>query len=233
MSLDQTVLTAKTRTENGKGFARRLRVAGLIPAVIYGKGAQPLAFSVDPLALKKAIATPHKFNTVITVKVEGQPDRLALLKDYQQHPVTRQLLHADFHEVRLDQEVAVQVPVVLVGKAIGVTDGGILSQITRLIDVKALPRAIPEKLEVDVTNMKIAQSMHATDMVLPEGVKLNTRSSLTIATVSVAAEEAPSAVAAAAAEAAPAAGAKAAPAAGAKDAKAAAPAAAAKAPAKK
>jgi large subunit ribosomal protein L25 len=227
MSLDQSTLNATLRTDNGKGAARRLRADGKIPAVVYGKGHEPVSLAVDPVELKKAIATPHKFNTVITVKL-GQGDKLVLLKDYQQHPLSRELLHADFQEVRLDQQVDVDVPLQLVGRSAAQADGAILTQLKRVIAIKCLPGAIPVALEVDITSLKFGQSLHESDIKLPEGAKLAGFKNDTIATVSI--PETESAAPAAAAAAAPAAGAKAAaPAAGAK---AAAPAAKA-APAKK
>jgi large subunit ribosomal protein L25 len=207
------------REAGGKGEARRLRVSGKIPAVIYGRTTKPVSVAVDPVELKKAIATPHKFNTVITVKLAGG-DKLVLLKDYQQHPLNRALLHADFQEVRLDEVLSVDAPIVLVGKAQGVADGGLLSQIKRTIGITCLPGQIPATIEVDVTGLKFGTSLHEKDVKLPEGVKLSGHKNETIATLSVP-EEAPAAAAAATA-AAPAAGGKAAPA-----------AAAAKAPAKK
>jgi len=228
MSLDQTTLNGSVRPAGGKGEARRLRVSGKIPAVIYGSTTAPVSVSIDPIELKKAIATPHKFNTVITVKLGGEGDKLVLLKDYQLHPVSRALLHADFQEVRLDQSISVDAPVVLVGKAVGVADGGILTQIKRTIGITCLPGQIPVAVEIDVTGLKIGSSLHEKDITLPEGVKLAGNKNETLATISIP-EDAPAAAAAAAA--APAAGGKAAaPAAGGK---AAAPAAAAKAPAKK
>ena len=227
MSLDQTTLSGTVRKAGGKGEARRLRVAGKIPAVIYGRTTAPVAVAIDPVELKKAIATPHKFNTVITVKLDAGGDKLVLLKDYQQHPLHRSLLHADFQEVRLDEVLSVDAPIVLVGKAVGTADGGILSQIKRTIGITCLPGQIPAAIEVDVTGLKIGTSLHEKDIKLPEGVKLSGAKNETIATISIP-DEAPAAAAAAAA--APAAGGKAAaPAAGGK----AAPAAAAKAPAKK
>ena len=99
MSLDQSTLNGSLRPTSGKGHARRLREIGKIPAVVYGKGHEPVSIAVDPIELKKAIATPHKFNTVITVKLEGAADKLVLLKDYQQHPLGRHLLHADRRSV--------------------------------------------------------------------------------------------------------------------------------------
>jgi large subunit ribosomal protein L25 len=243
MSRDQTSLNGTIRQQGGKGGARRLRNTGKIPAVIYGKGHEPVAVSVDPIELTTAIATPHKFNTVITVKLDKGGDKLVLLKDYQQHPVSRQLLHADFQEVRLDQQVTVDVPVLLVGKAAGAQDGGILTQIKRAMSITCLPGQIPASIDVDVSPLKIGQSLHEKDVQLPAGVKLAGTKNETLATVSIPETEA-AAPAAAAAAATPAAGAAAAPAAAGKaaapaagakagDAKAAAPAAGKAAPAKK
>jgi len=248
MSIDRSVLETKTRDNSGKGVARRLRSQGLVPAVVYGSHLEkPLHIAVDPIAVKKAIATPHKFNTLISLKVNGT-DQQVLLKDYQQDPLSRDVLHVDFLAVRENEAVKVKVPLVLVGKAAGTADGGILSQTRRDLEVYALPNAIPEKIEADVTHLKIASALHINDIKLPEGVKVKSNVNYTLAVVSVPEREdagvaaAAAATAAAAAAAAPAAGAAApaagAPAAGGKAAPAAAggkaaPAAAAKPAAKK
>jgi large subunit ribosomal protein L25 len=225
-------LEAKAREGAGKGAARRLRTAGLVPAVVYGKHLKtPLHISVDPKAVRQAINTPHKFNTVITLKAEGG-DKTVLLKDYQQDPVTREILHVDFIDVRENEQVKVKVPLVLVGKAIGTADGGLLTQIRREIEVFALPGSIPEKIEADVTHLKIATALHVNEMTMPKGVTVKSNVNYTIAVVSAPDKEEAGPAAAAAAAAAPAAGA-AAPAAGAKAAPGAAAPAAAKAPAKK
>jgi large subunit ribosomal protein L25 len=234
-----TTLEAKARTQTGKGPARQLRVKGLIPAIVYGKHlSPPVQVSVDPLLVKKAIATPHKLNTLITLKIEGVGEKNVLLKDYQQDPVTREILHCDFINVRDDEQVKVQVPLVLVGKAIGVAEGGILSQQRRELELWALPKAIPEKIEADVTNLKVAQALHVNDIKLPAGVTVKTTVNYTLAVVAIPEKEevvvvaAPVAGAAVAgapgaegAAAAPAAGGKPGEAAKAGDAKAAAPAA--------
>src|SRR5262249_48010627 len=134
MSVTRNTLSAKARTGAGKGTARRLRTEGLVPAVVYGRHPEaPRHIAVDPLAVKKAIATPHKFNTLLTLKVDGQPEQLVLLKDYQQDPVTREMLHADFIDVRENEQVKVSVPLVLVGRPVGVTEGGIRSQTRRQV----------------------------------------------------------------------------------------------------
>ena len=234
MSVDKTTLEAKSREGAGKGAARKLRSQGLVPAVVYGKHLQaPVHVAVDPKSIRQSINTPHKLNTLITIKL-GDTSHQVLLKDYQQDPVTREILHADFIAVTEKEPVKVNVPLVLVGKAVGTADGGLLSQVRRQLEVWALPNAIPEKIEADVTHLKIAMALHINDIKLPEGVSVKTNVNYTIAVVS--APEREEAAPAAAAAAAPAAGAAAAPAAAAKggDAKAGdAKAAPAKAPAKK
>jgi large subunit ribosomal protein L25 len=208
------VLNAKSRQESGKGSSRRLRTQGLVPAVVYGKHLEtPVHISVDPVAVKKAIATPHRLNTLLTLKVEGGGEHQVLLKDYQQDPLTREVLHADFIDVQENQPVKVKLPVVLSGRSVGVAEGGILQQARREIEVWAVAKAIPEKLEVDVTALKINQALHVNDVALPEGVTVKSHVNFTLAVVSAPdREEAQAAAPAAAAPAAGAAAAAAAPA---------------------
>ncbi len=186
MALTRNTLAARVRDGAGKGSARRLRAEGLVPAVVYGRHLEtPVHIAVDPIEVKKAIATPHRLNTLLSLKLEGQPERLVLLKDYQQDPVSREMLHADFIDVRENEQIKVNVPLVLVGKPVGVLEGGVLSQSRRDLEVYALPGAIPEKIEADVSAMKIAQSLHINDVKLPEGVKVKSQVNYTIAVVSV------------------------------------------------
>ncbi len=246
MANDVSTLAAQKREKSGKGPARQLRFKGLIPAVCYGPYDKPLHVAVNPEDIQVAIATPHKFNTVIKLQIaDGGGERTVLLKDYEKDPVDGHLLHADFLEVRMDKEVTVNVPVVLTGKPEGVTAGGILQQVARTLAVLCKPIDIPEKIEVDVSHLKITESLHIKDVKTPPGVKFKVKGDQTIAVVAVPEkeEEAPKPAAAAvpgaegaapaegAAAAAPGAPGAAAPAAGG----AAAPAAGAKpaAPAKK
>src|SRR5262245_11357005 len=220
MALTRNTLAARVRDGAGKGSARRLRAEGLVPAVVYGRHLEtPVHIAVNPVDVKKAIATPHRLNTLLSLKLDGQPDRLVLLKDYQQDPVSREMLHADFIDVRENEQIKVNVPLVLTGKPVGVTEGGILSQNRREVEVYALPAAIPEKIEADVSHLKIAQSLHINEVKLPEGVRVKSHVNYTIAVVSVPEKEevapVPAAAAATPAAGAPAAGAPgAAPAAG-------------------
>ncbi len=239
----RSTLPAQKRDQAGKGPSRRLRAKGLIPAVCYGPYDKPLHVAVDPLAIQKAISTPLKFNTVIQLQIDGET-RTVLFKDFEKDPVEGTLLHADFLEVRMDKDVLVNVPVILTGKPEGVTAGGILQQVARTLPVQCRPSDIPEKIEVDVSGLKIAESLHVKDVKLPSGIKLKIKGDETVAVVNVPEkeEEAPKPAAAAAAvpgaegaaaAAAPGAPGAAAPAAGAPAAPgaAAAPAAGAKAPA--
>jgi large subunit ribosomal protein L25 len=219
----ENIVTAAMREASGKGPARRLRTKGLIPAVVYGRKSEPTHVAVDPALLLKAIDTPHRFNTLLTLKLDSV-EKHVLFKEYAVDPVTRKLLHADFLEVKVDEPVRVKVPVVTTGKAIGVTEGGILSVAAHEILVEALPGRIPARIEVDVTELKIGRSIHLSELKAPEGCKFRYTSDYVVAFVAVPEKEevvapvavAPGAVPAegAVAGAAPAAGA-AAPAAGA------------------
>ena len=188
MAHDTSTLPAQKRDQSGKGPARRLRAKGLVPAICYGPfDKEPLRVAVDPEALSNAIATPHKFNTVITLQVDGGETRTVLFKAFEKDPVDGHVLHADFLEVRMDQDVVVNVPVVLTGKPVGVTEGGILQQVSRALPVICKPSQIPEKIEVDVSNLKIAESIHISDIQAPTGVRFKTNviKNATIAVVNV------------------------------------------------
>jgi large subunit ribosomal protein L25 len=209
----ETVVTAARREEKGKGPARRLRAKGLIPAVVYGRKSVPTHVAVDPALLLKAIETPHRFNTVLTLETDGAKKHV-LFKEWSVDPVSRKLLHADFLEVKLDEPVQVRVPVVTTGKAVGTTEGGILSVSAHEIEVEALPTKIPVQIEVDVTELKIGRSIHVSEVKAPAGVKLKFATDYVVAFVAVPEKEevvapvaVPGAVPAEGAAAAPAAGA--------------------------
>jgi large subunit ribosomal protein L25 len=180
----ENVLNAERREGKGKGPARRLRSKGLIPAVVYGRKGEPSHLAVDPTVLLAAIATPQRFNTLLRLAFDGN-EKHVLFKDYQVDPVSRKLLHADFLEVQLDQAVKVDVPVVTVGRAEGQTQGGILSLAAHDIVLEALPGKIPVRIEVDVTNLKIGQSIHISELKPPEGCKFRYSTDYVVAFVAV------------------------------------------------
>jgi large subunit ribosomal protein L25 len=164
-------LKATVRTEAGKGPSRRLRAKELIPAVLYGRHTEkPLHLAVDPAALKAALDTPKRLNTILTLKLDDGGEKTVLVKDYQTDIVQHDLLHADFLEVRLDDKVLVKIPLAYVGLPVGVTEGGILQTMRRELEVLAVPTNIPDKIEVDVAGLKIGGSLHVKDVKFPEGV---------------------------------------------------------------
>jgi large subunit ribosomal protein L25 len=166
----EAILDAVKRSTRGKNEARRLRVAGQIPAVLYGAqkaGDQPApeAVSVDPKPFMRILHSSSGLNTLITLRVEGGSDARVLVKNVQLDPVTQHLLHADFFRVNMDRKITVTVPVILRGDARGVKiDGGILDFVHREIQVEVLPADIPNAIEIDVTDLGIGDAIHVRDV---------------------------------------------------------------------
>jgi len=239
MTMELIKMTASRRTASGKGPSNRLRRDGQIPAVAYGRDLAAVHVAIAPKALLGVLGSDHGQNAVVELAIEGGETLTVMVRDYTYHPISRELLHADFMSVKLDQPVDVEVPFRCVGKAKGVAAGGILQQIFRRIPVRCLPEKIPAYVEIDVTELEMGESLKAAGIKLSDGVKVLLSDDQTVAVVAapdkggdeVAATPGAAAPGApAAGAAAPAAGA-AAPAAGAKGAAPAAKAAAA-APAK-
>lgn len=229
MTTTTITVNATARTANGKGPAGRVRDAGKVPAIVYGPGEKGRAIAVDAKDIKAILHAPLGSNTVVTLNV-GDHSQLALLKSFDHDPMTRGVVHADFYSVALDRKIIVQVPFVLTGKSKGIaSEGGVLRQIFRSLPVFTTPDKIPAKIEADITNLGLGESLHVRELTLPEGVSVKLDASQTV--VSIVAPEKDTEAAKAAATPADA---KAAAPAG-KDAKAAAPAKDAKAaaPAKK
>ncbi len=176
-------VSATVRSSTGKGEAHRTRAAGLVPAVFYGPGKQGVALAVAPKDIDRILKSTLGRNTLVKLRVDSK-ESLALLKDYQYHPVKRNLLHADFYEVALDREVEVAVPLVVTGKARGVTLGGAMQIIFRRIPVKCRPDSIPAKLEIDCTPLGMGDSLKISDLTLPPGVRVTMAPTQAIVAVS-------------------------------------------------
>ncbi len=231
-------VSATRRASAGKNVARRLRRTEQIPAVVYGRktAAQPL--SVSPKRLLDVLASSLGRNTILEINLEEGENFPALLCDYQYHPVTRTLLHADFLKISLTEPVDVEVPFETFGKCKGVIAGGVLHVVFRRLPVRCMPDKIPVKLTHDVTELDLDGHVAAKDLPMPDGVSLRLPPNQTVIAVvsekAQAEEEAAATTAAGAAAAAAAPGTPAAaPGAAATPAAAAAPAADAKAPAGK
>lgn len=187
--MSENLLSADNRTATGKGVNRRLRVAGQIPGVIYGKGRDAQSVVLDPKALEAVLQKSGAgLNTLIDLSVAGRTDTV-LVKELQRHPVYGRYLHVDFFQVDLSQKITVSVPIHFVGKARGVEFGGILDHPLRELEVECLPRAIPEFVEVDVSALEIGESIHVSDLRLPEGVEVMTDAELPVASVVLPAAE--------------------------------------------
>jgi len=164
-------LEVQDRESRGSAESRRLRKQGLIPGVLYGGGTEPHAFSVAERELRRALTGDAGLHAILDVTVDGERARPSILKAYQQDPVRGTLTHIDLQEVRLDQPIQARVVVELVGEPVGVTEGGVLSQVNREITVEALPMEIPEHLELDVSGMAIGDTLRLADMRAQDGVK--------------------------------------------------------------
>jgi large subunit ribosomal protein L25 len=176
-------LVASLRPLGGKGPSRRLRASGKIPAVAYGGDMPATALAVSPKDLTKLLSGEHGLNTVVELEVDGKVKLHTLVVDYQIHPVTRAILHADFKKIDLDKPVDVEVKLELIGKAAGVTAGGELHQIFKKLPVRCRPALIPVKLVHDVTEIGLDEAAHVKELKLPEGVEVLLPPERTIATV--------------------------------------------------
>jgi large subunit ribosomal protein L25 len=181
-------LEVELREGAGKGVARKLRAAGRIPGVLYGRGKPAQSVVLDPRALERVIAKSEAgLNTLIDLSIAGSRDRaerVVLVKELQRDPVWGVALHVDLYQVDLAATIEVKVPIVLRGRPKGVElSGGILDQALRELDVECLPRAIPESISVDVSELDIGGSIHVRDLALPEGVALRSDPDLSVASV--------------------------------------------------
>jgi large subunit ribosomal protein L25 len=178
-------MTAEIREGVGKEKAKKLRVKGLIPAIFYGPRSQTIPLVIDSKELAKALQTEAGENVLIDLDINkgDQLDRkVVMLKDIQIDPLQRITLHTDFYEVAMDEMVTVEVPVHLIGKPEGTKMGGILEQILRVIQVQCLPGDIPKSIDMDVSDLKIGDSIHVQNIKV-EKVKILSDANLTVATV--------------------------------------------------
>ncbi len=172
--MERMSLNVNIREERGKGGARSLRRSGRIPAVLYGKG-ESTSISLDPSRVRKLIMLGHAESTLIDMKLEGavsKSDRIAILRDYQTDPLTGELLHADFFEVSMDEKIRVAVPIELTGKTpAGVVEGGLLQLVSREAEIECLPSLIPDNVLADASALRVGESLHIRDIVLPDGIR--------------------------------------------------------------
>ena len=171
MAGERVRLEVQQRDALGSRDSRRLRRAGLIPGVLYGRGKKAHPFVVPERTLRGALGGPHGLHAILDVVVDDQKtSHASVVKDYQQDPIRGHLTHIDLHEVRLDQPITAQVAVELTGESPGVKGGGVLTQLVREVPVEALPLEMPDRLSLDIGLTEIGDALRVSDLELPENV---------------------------------------------------------------
>jgi large subunit ribosomal protein L25 len=180
-------LTVNRRNKTGKGVARKLRAQGRLPGICYGTNIEPITLDLDGRAFRASLDPAKRQNTVIDLTIEDggkQFKTLAVMvKDYQIHPIRREITHVDFVAVDLTQDVTVEVPLVFTGKAKGLTDGGTLHVVRHELVIRCKPSDIPNQIEVDISDMGLGDVLHVSDLKLPAGVGAGVSPQLTIITM--------------------------------------------------
>ena len=180
----QADLQVELRESTGKGVARKLRAAGKVPAVVYGKGMEPCPITLEPKQLESAIASEAGWNTLLTLRgVPALEGKVVVLKELDLHPLRRTMVCADFHAIDLQKKVHFMVPVHPVGKSAGEKIGGSLQLIRHELEVICLPTQVPQAIEIDVTALEIGDVVHIADVVAPTGVELPHDVNFTVITV--------------------------------------------------
>jgi large subunit ribosomal protein L25 len=180
--MDTISIDVTTRTTTGKGPARRARREGKLPGVLYGMG-KSLGVTVDPRPIHKLLLTEGGRNELLTLKGGGLDGKQAIVKDFQIDPVKRTLLHVDLLEIDPKKQIEVTVKLNFIGRPVGVADGGVMNIIERDIQVKCFVTNIPKHIDIDVTGLKIAGSIHLDELQLPEGVEKVSHMNPTLVTV--------------------------------------------------
>jgi large subunit ribosomal protein L25 len=170
----EVTLEVQDRNDAGKGVARKLRAQGQIPAVVYGGRRDPAKITVDRKAIAELIhKSEHGVRSIFLLKMSGtDQQRHAMIKEIQMDPISRKMTHIDFVRVLLDEKIRVSVPLHIVGVAKGVKEGGILDWHIREIHVECLPNQIPDKIDVDVSELDAHDFLTIRDLKLPEDVKV-------------------------------------------------------------
>lgn len=200
--MEAVALRASARKTSGKGFARRARTSGLIPAVFYNPQAESLMLTVSNADMKNILKKKDE-NIFITLQIEDEGkslDRMSIIKDIQLDPLTGQILHIDFYEISMDHKLTVDVPVHFVGSPEGIELGGELQIMKREVSISCLPSILPDHITVDISGLKVGEALRIKDLPLTEGMTILESEDAILAMISVTreamkseAEEAPKA----------------------------------------
>jgi len=167
----QVKLAAQVRSETGRTAVNKIKSQGFVPAVIYAHNEKPVSLQVGARDIDTLLSHAVGEHLLVELEIAGGANRLAIIQEVQHHPVTQAVLHVDFHGVSADEEIESSIPVEAVGESVGVKSfGGILEQLVRQITIKCLPKDLPEVINVDVSALKVGDSLHVKDLPLPAGV---------------------------------------------------------------
>lgn len=167
-------INAKVRTDIGKGASRRMRHAGLIPAIIYGAGKDPVSLSLSHNELIKNLNNEGFYSQILTINIDGNSEQ-AVLKDLQRHPYKPSILHLDLQRVSDTEQLSLRVPLRFINEdnCVGVKqDGGKISHQMTDVEISCLPKDLPEFIEVDLANVKVGEIVHLSNLTIPENVDL-------------------------------------------------------------
>jgi large subunit ribosomal protein L25 len=187
---ESNVLEAQPRTPGNKNVARRVRMGGKIPGVLYGAGKDSLTVTLDPRQVTRILHSATGHNTIFDLAVEGGERTKAMIVDWQYEPIKGKLLHIDMKRIAMDEKIRVKVPIHLVGEAAGVkTQGGIMDQVLREVEVECLPGDIPSHFDADVSEMVFGQVLRVSDLKHGDGLKFVTDETQAVAHVTAVKEE--------------------------------------------
>lgn len=167
------VVEATVRHDQGKGASRRLRRNEKIPGVVYGGKKEAVSLSLEHKDIAKQLRSEAFYSHILTLKTDKETD-MVVLKDVQRHPYKPRIMHVDFLRVSKDEKLVMHVPLHFIGedKALGVKEGGVVSHNMSDVEISCLPANLPEYLEVNVTDLKMNETIHLSDIKLPEGVEI-------------------------------------------------------------
>ena len=169
----EVTIQAEARPGTGKGVARKLRAVGKVPAVLYGRGLEPVAAAVDRMSLMRAFKTDAGRNVLIDLEIEGDT-HLTLARELQRDPVRGTIVHVDFLKIARDEAIEVDVPIHIDGEAPGVKEGGVIEHHLWSVRVSCLPGNVPERMDADVSAMVIGDMLRVGDLKVPDGVTVLT-----------------------------------------------------------
>jgi large subunit ribosomal protein L25 len=184
--MSEVTLKAEPGRSPGSRAAGRLRVAGKVPAVVYGHGITPLPVSVEWRELRQALTTDAGSNALINLNV-GADQHLAVVRDMQRHPIRHDVLHIDFQVVSRDETISMDVPVVLHGEndTIEKTDGATIEQQMHTLTINSKPGNIPNEISVDISGLEVGSTIRVSDLVLPTGVETDVDPDETVVSVMI------------------------------------------------